>query len=1728
MKASVISKRRVKMIVAAVLAAVTVLCMGFALYAADTASGVLSSVATESPTLSEDGKTIIIPTVPEGYTIAINGSSNESVIDTDGNVYTPLVDTTVKVNYKVTKAEDGTTAVDQYKEASIVISGRFKAEDGDNAEPAVLPKLREWKGGNGTVSVTEASRIVVTHAAFLPQAELINEYIADIMGEALPIVTESAMAGDIVIGYTDAKELGDEGYTVELSDRVTVLAYNGVGALYGGTTVAQLLTLYEGYALPKGMIRDYPAYEVRSSMMDVARHYVPLDYLTEMSKYLAYFKVNQIHVHINDNGGQQGSAFRVESKKYPAINAAYLNGNIYSQEDYRAYQKEMLRYGVKVITEIDSPGHAGFAGLYDKSLVIANATGYLDLVNNYDGNIEFMQGLLDEFIVGDEENPPVILNEIDTIHLGMDEYSHDHARYKDYMSDICAYAKSLGKTVQIWSSLKTADFSEELPVSPEDVLVNYWGDADLKAYASEGFFGISNYPSKLYVVPGGANAFGDRVDIVSVYDSYEANVVSGSMTLSESSPLLLGVEGAIWNDFNRATSKEGYFDRVRDQMLLVSEKAWHGKAEGVTGEQFEARVRSLQNLVPMVDPASFVPANGDGVIAEYDFANVENGTVKDTANGLDATLNGLSVSRVGGKSVLTLDGKGYMALPVKQIGFPYTVNFGLTYSSTTSGVLFAGGDSTFWLNADGDGKITFTRELHSYAFNFVFKKNVSYDVTLLCNGERLSLYVDGVYVEDAHVTAAATERKNLASGYFSDAVLSTARVGEGIIGTLDGLTILGTADGESLSGLENMKYKNLALGKVTSASGTEVNYKWGPENAVDGITQGSDFKVSLNRVDNAWLTIDLGAVYYVDTVKIYFVQSPVAYKVLISNDGVNYTEVYDQPAANAAKASTDVIGLGEGVSARFIKYQQVEMFSATLSSGAVARYSGSFAEIEVYGSEMAITENLALGKEVVECSPNEKGTTGVPSDLTDGNNVASWENRVCFDGGYSAYFIVDLAGDYPINDVNIYWYQVPNKYQVYVSDNKSDWTLVYEGISANGGKLSTDVIRVGGSVSARYVKVIQTEKFADGKGRLYWGNLSEIEVIGITGDVELLDSVNEYLATLSGDAYTHLYNRIKLVKKIITGGNTELSALAIKFLREECDRMQASDYTVDTEYTDLYRAVLDVKFRKHASSDAAYGEYQAAYKLALSAYMNSGTDSATRTDRLSLVNKAILKLAKPDGVTSTFQFGNISALTDGNTGSYIATTETTQAVGETITITYNKPITFASLRLVAHGNYPLANSIVEISTDGTTFRAIREADSAGKMRNMLFGLRLSSLSEMIMKNPIDGVVAIRITVTAAHNKQLRISEILVNENVDLDVLIPEASSYSLEDYTTGSIFPFAAYYKSEAVTRGYISNFSTYVLSLIPRGSTAAISAKIAELNALDKTSYTDASVAALNVAIAAAQSFVNSFNDNVSVYKSDAAYNALVAAEKALVKKTALDTAELEGAIASARINTWEYTYYSHKALERAVNYAVSLLNNDSATQDMIDEACARVKAAVAALEARGAKTNVALNKTLIISGREVSNQLGPELAVDGDLSTRFSPNIKDGAFFIVDLGEAMMLDSVEVNWKSNPRKYRVLVSTENENYVTVYEALDSTVYGKAVTDVINFAGAIEARYVKFDLTVRFPGQYDRHLYYSGSPNEVMIYSADMTVSKGELQYFVELYEGIVIDSFAPQCRVE
>ena len=147
----------------------------------------------------------------------------------------------------------------------------------------------------------------------------------------------------------------DESYSLEVSDRDAILkAPTVVGALRGLETFLQLLEAKaDGYFIPAVSIDDRPRFRWRGLLIDVGRHYQPMEVLKRNLDAMAAVKLNVLHWHLTEDQG-----FRIESKKFPRLHEMGSDGQFYTQ----AQAREIIAYardrGIRVIPEFDMPGHA--------------------------------------------------------------------------------------------------------------------------------------------------------------------------------------------------------------------------------------------------------------------------------------------------------------------------------------------------------------------------------------------------------------------------------------------------------------------------------------------------------------------------------------------------------------------------------------------------------------------------------------------------------------------------------------------------------------------------------------------------------------------------------------------------------------------------------------------------------------------------------------------------------------------------------------------------------------------------------------------------------------------------------------------------------------------------------------------------------------------------------------------------------------------------------------------------------------------------------------------------------------------------------------------------------------------------------------------------------------------------------------------------------------------------
>lgn len=763
---------------------------------AQTPEEIYNSVKGVAPTISADGKKLVLPDVSNsGYELKLYGSSNETVIDLDGNIHAPLQDMNVTVMYQMVNPDDETDLIkDNWTEVTVTIPGLYSAEPEDNAKPNVVPALREWKGHSGNFTLTENSRIVVESEELLETGEQIAYYFAEMIKREILVVIGTAAEGDIYLTLTDESYLGDEGYAVEVADIITVRAYNSKGALYAGTSLTQILYQDETHTnIPKGLIRDYPQYEVRSAGFDCGRFYLSLDYLSEITKYMAYFKLNEIHVHINDDSGEQAYAFRLESKKYPIINSSLNPDEVWSQEDYKAYQKEMRAFGVDVVSEIDTPAHSGFATLYNREFTTTNNSTYIEL-SNPDAKA-FVKSVLDEFLDGDY---PVFQS--GTFNIGTDEYDRSRGEeVRQWMNELIDYVRAKGIEPRMWAALGTNGFQGETEVR-NDVTVHHWAKswANPDEMIDAGFDIINNYGPMLYINPGTATAYADYMDVNTVYNTWDVNECE--IIIPEANPHLKGAETFLWYDVKVGMSEFDIFDRMRDAIVVVAEKNWCGsQKESATAKDFMERVGKVEQYAPGSNPARYVESVNETLVS-YDFETVTENIVADAGdNRYNATVNNLSaVDRDDGKA-LKLDGAGFLSLPFGTVGFPYTISFDLYIDNTNpaDAILFDGAAGTLYLNYEGSGKIAYQRHGYTYEFDSVLETGKWQKITLSSDNLTAALFINDVYQCSAEYLYDKPKTSAVWGNYLKSAsaqdsstfVLPVEQIGSGVVGMLDNLVI---------------------------------------------------------------------------------------------------------------------------------------------------------------------------------------------------------------------------------------------------------------------------------------------------------------------------------------------------------------------------------------------------------------------------------------------------------------------------------------------------------------------------------------------------------------------------------------------------------------------------------------------------------------------------------------------------------------------------------------------------------------------------------------------------------------------------------------------------------------------------------------------------------------------------------------------------------------------------
>lgn len=445
--------------------------------------------------------------------------------------------------------------------------------------PNLIPVPASVQPGTGSLRVDSSFAVALTGYTEPRLERAVERFLHQLARQtALPLNLKPAKSSQATLFvHTDhaskeIQEVGeDESYVLEVSSvGATLTAPTPLGTMHGLQTFLQLVDVSsDGFAAPAVTVQDKPRFPWRGLMIDVARHFVPLDVLHRNLDGLEAVKMNVFHLHLTDNQG-----FRVESKKFPKLHEMGSDGLYYTQDEVRdliAYARDR---GIRVVPEFEMPGHS-----------TAIFVGYPEIASGPGSyQIERRWGVMDPAMDPTNEQTYKFLDQLigemaklfpdQFFHIGGDEVNGKqwdaNPKIQEYMrahgiknnQALQAYFSKRLQPIVAKHGKSMIGWDEILdPSLPKDITIQSWrGQASLAAAAKQGYRGLL---SNGYYLDLGWSAA----------RHYASDPLSGdAANLSpEEKQRILGGESTMWLEYVNA---ENIDSRIWPRNAAIAERLW--------------------------------------------------------------------------------------------------------------------------------------------------------------------------------------------------------------------------------------------------------------------------------------------------------------------------------------------------------------------------------------------------------------------------------------------------------------------------------------------------------------------------------------------------------------------------------------------------------------------------------------------------------------------------------------------------------------------------------------------------------------------------------------------------------------------------------------------------------------------------------------------------------------------------------------------------------------------------------------------------------------------------------------------------------------------------------------------------------------------------------------------------------------------------------------------------
>ncbi len=410
-------------------------------------------------------------------------------------------------------------------------------------------------------------------------------------------------------------ENSDESYRLNISGTgITLTAQTRFGAMRGMETLLQLIRPgAEDVSVPYLTIEDSPRFPWRGVLLDSARHFLPVSTILRQLDGMAAAKLNVLHWHLTDDQG-----WRFTSAIYPKLQHVASDGQFYTQAQMREVVRYATRLGIRVVPEIDLPGHASAIAVAYPELM--SAPGPYEMEREWG----VLKPVLDPSNEAVYEFVDNLVGEVAAIfpdsylHIGGDEVDDTHwkanPKIQAFMREknladthaLQAYFNQRLETILEKHHRRMVGWDEIFhPDLPKSILIQSWQGQDaLGSIAKAGYRGILStgfyldqpqsaaYHYRNEPLPKGLNGI-DKLSLQENAQSWaftmprlKGSAVEGSFTLVQ------GAEPLAWRGFIDFKGKSRRAVRdikwLNDQQVTFSVDTWMGDVRPVVTLEKEA------------------------------------------------------------------------------------------------------------------------------------------------------------------------------------------------------------------------------------------------------------------------------------------------------------------------------------------------------------------------------------------------------------------------------------------------------------------------------------------------------------------------------------------------------------------------------------------------------------------------------------------------------------------------------------------------------------------------------------------------------------------------------------------------------------------------------------------------------------------------------------------------------------------------------------------------------------------------------------------------------------------------------------------------------------------------------------------------------------------------------------------------------------------------------------